>query len=61
MKIMCERCEVEPATKFYRNYLGPHAVCDDCHEFVDRVSHKTISSSADEYLEEVVIDQIMEG
>jgi hypothetical protein len=59
MKVVCEKCEFEEATKFYRDYRGPHALCDKC--FYRTVKHTPIKhpSSKEEYVEEILIDQIM--
>jgi hypothetical protein len=62
MKVLCEKCEGNKATMFYRNYVGPHAVCRDCYYRFVRPKmkyEKMVPSSKNEYIEEVVVDQIM--
>jgi hypothetical protein len=64
MNVICEKCEYEPAVHFYRNYRGPHAVCDVCYrEFVRSIKERGVfqvyPSSKEAYVEEVLIDEVM--
>jgi len=59
--IYCDVCEAQPATMLFRSWRGPRAFCELC------FSHKSepkeelvIPMTKEEYVEEHVIDKIME-
>ena len=59
-EIICEICHVHPAERYYRNYVGPHAVCNNCfHDFVRTKKEIRIDCYKEEYVEDRVIDEIM--
>lgn len=62
--IICDICECASATKFYRNYLGPHAICDDCFYSIVKPraaknKYTPLMIDKEEYVEDRVIDEIM--
>ncbi len=65
MPILCEICEYAVVSRYYRDYRGPHAICDDCFDIIVRPKlnhyYSILESNEEEYLEEVVIDRIMEA
>ena len=65
-EIICEFCEGVPATHFYRNYLGPHAACEECFQGIVIPRSYGFGSQVkeidvEEYVEDRVIDEIMEN